>query len=115
MMRELGSLFEAREIPFEYKQNRIFCFPHIINIVVQHIIAKFSKSVAPDDFGDESDLDDLDHSDRDTYPQGRPPKTFEEACARDPLKRVRKIVVAIRASGQRRDEYFQWIKTGMQF
>jgi hypothetical protein len=106
MVRELGLLFEEREIPYDHKEHRIFCFPHIVNIVVQHILSKFSKSVAPEN-DDAFDLDD-DPRNRNS----RHPKTFEEACARDPLSRVRKIVVAIRASGRRRDEYHDWIKAG---
>ena len=42
-----------------------------------------------------------------------PPKTFEDVCASDPLVQIRKIIVAIRASGQRRDEFKEWIKLGM--
>lgn len=107
MMNELELLFKEREILFDAKENRIPCFPHIINIVAQHIISKFSESVAPD-------ADDLFEFDEPSHPLDHgPPKTFEEAWARDPLSRVRKIVVAIRASGQRRDAYFDWISKGM--
>jgi hypothetical protein len=109
MMRELAVLFKEREIPFYAKERRIPCFPHIINIVAQHIISKFSKGDAPPDSDDLFELDD-DSS----FLNPRPPETFGEACARDPLSRVRKIVVSIRASGQRRDAYFDWINKGMQ-
>jgi hypothetical protein len=59
------------------------------------------------------DLDD-DLPNCNTFPHHL--KTFENACARDPLlvDRVRKIVVAIQASVQRRDKYHKWIKEGMQ-
>jgi hypothetical protein len=107
MMNELGKLFKEREIPYDPKENRIPCFPHIINIVAQHIITKFSTSDAPD-ADDRFELDDPSNFN----PQG-PPTSFEEARARDPLSRARKIIVAIRASGQRRDEYFDWISRGM--
>jgi len=89
MMKELQVLFEEREIPFDAKENRIPCFPHIINIVAQHIISKFSTSVAPK-------TDDLFEDDDPPHPNLRgPPKSFDEARARDPLSRVRKIIVAI--------------------
>src|SRR5271156_1112599 len=107
MMRELGLLFEERKIPFDPKETRIACFPHIINIIAQHIISKFSKSGSPDS----DDLFELDDPPN-LNPNG-PPKTFAEACACDPLSRVRKIIVAIRASSQRRDAYFDWISKGL--
>lgn len=111
MVRELGLLLEEREIPYNPTEHRIFCFPHLINIVVQHILSNFSKSVAPED---EPELDDaaFDLDDHGTFPHH--PKTFEEARACDPLGRARKIILAIQASGQRRDKYQEWIKTGMQ-
>lgn len=108
MMRKMVPLFRERDIPFDAKNNRINCFPHIINIVAQHVIKKVSKSVA-------ADADDAFIFTQSRNPDERraPPETFEEACASDPLGRVRKIIVAIRASGQRRDEFNNWIKMGM--
>lgn len=82
MMRELEILFTEREISFDAKKNRIFCFPHIINIVVQHVIEKFSSSFNQDGKG-------------------------------SPLHQARKIIVTIRSSGQRRDQWIKWINTGM--
>lgn len=114
MMRELGLLFEKREISYDGKEHRIFCFPHIINIVVQHILSKVSKpDAAPEDNDDAVDLDDDLPNRRNNGPPSRDPKSFEEACARDPLNKARKIIVAIRASGRRRDEYNEWIRTGI--
>jgi len=99
MMRELGLLLEKREIPYDGKEHRIFCFPHIINIVVQHILSKFSKSAtALDDADNAVDLADLSNP---NLNGPGVPKTFEEACACDPVNKARKIIVAIRASGRR--------------
>jgi hypothetical protein len=107
MMRKLEPLFKEREIPFDAKNNRIHCFPHIINIVVQHVIKKISNSVA-------ADADDAFVFEQPRNPEKRDsPKTFDDACASDPLARIRKIIVAIRASGQRRDEFNNWIRMGM--
>jgi hypothetical protein len=108
MMRKMVPLFQEREIPFDAKNNRIICFPHVINIVVQHVLKKVSKSVA-------EDADDaFVFKQRDSDDLGRvPPKTFKEACANDPLSLIRKIIVAIRASGQRRDEFNSWIRMGV--
>ena len=109
-MWKLEPLFKEREIPFDAKNNRINCFPHIVNIVAQHVIKKVSTSVA-------ADADDAFVFEQPRYPDlnCNPPKTFKEACASDPLARIRKIIVAIRASGQRRDEFKEWIKLGMYY
>jgi hypothetical protein len=109
-MRKLEPLFKEREIPFDAKNNRINCFPHIINIVVQHVIKKISRSVA-------ADADDafIFEKPRNAELNRVPPASFDDACASDPLSRVRKIIVAIRASGQRRDEFNNWIKMGMSY
>lgn len=103
MMRELEILFTQREIPYDARNYRIFCFPHIINIIVQHVVDKFSSP---------SGL--KDNSSKNENP-GRPylhPETIEEACACCPLQRARKIIVTIRSSGQRRDQWIKWINTG---
>lgn len=111
MMREMALLFEQREISYDGNEHRIFCFPHIINIVVQHILTKFSKSATA--LEDADDVVDL-HIDLPNQNPSSHPKTFQEACTRDPLNKARKIIVAIRASGRRRDDYNEWIKTGMK-
>lgn len=110
-MRHLELLLKEREIPFDAKNNRINCFPHIINIVAQHVIKSLSvsKKVAADSddafvFEPQASNEDLTRT---------PPKTFEEACASDPLGRIRKVIVAIRVSGQRRDDFNSWIRMGM--
>jgi len=108
MMRKLEPLFKEREIPFDAKNNRINCFPHIINIVAQHVIKKISRSVA-------ADADDafVFEEPRNSDLNREPPNSFKEACASDPLARIRRIIVAIRASGQRRDDFNSWIRMGM--
>lgn len=113
MMRELGLLLEKREISYDGKEHRIFCFPHIINIVVQHILSKISKPDAtPEDNDDAVDFDD-DLPNRNPGPHHDDPKSFQEACVRDPLNKARKIIVAIRVSGRRKDEYREWIRAGI--
>jgi hypothetical protein len=107
MMRHLELLLKEREIPFDAKNNRINCFPHIINIVAQHVIKSVSKSVAAD--SDDAFVFEPQALTRTVTP----PRTFEEACVFDPLGRIRKVIVAIRASGQRRDDFNSWIRMGM--
>lgn len=106
MMRKMEPLFKAREISFDAKNNRINCFPHIINIVAQHVIKKISTSVA----ADADDAFIFEQTNQNVIRE--PPGSFPEACASDPLARIRKIIVAIRASGQRRDDFNAWIRLG---
>jgi hypothetical protein len=109
IMEELQKHLSLREISFNARQRRIMCFPHIINIVVQHVIAKLSHTAAPEDEDDTYEEEGMTQSDD----QSRP-TTRSAAYARDPIARCRKIVVAIRSSGQRREKFENWIKTGEQ-
>jgi hypothetical protein len=79
MMQKLETLFVEHEIFFDAKQNRINCFPHIINIVVQHVIKKVSNSIAAD--ADDAFVFEAQNPD----PNCITPGTFGDACASDPL------------------------------
>jgi len=110
MLEYLEKLFLEREITsFNAKDNRIMCFPHTINIAVQHVLTEMSSARAPEN--DDDDFEDLtDAADAD---EGRGyGQTFEAACAQDPIARLRKIVMAIRASGQHREGLKTWIENG---
>jgi len=102
-------LFEEREIlSFDAQDNRIMCFPHIINIAVQHVLKKMSSVEAPENDDDSEDLIDESNAD-----EGRGfGQSFEAACAQDPIACLRRIVMKIRSSGQRRDAFMTWIETG---
>jgi hypothetical protein len=110
MLEFLQKEMEEREITsFIAKENRIMCFPHVINITVQRVLSVMSLGKVPE--GD----DDIDVSsdNRDSDDGGRRiGQTFEAACAADPISRLRNIVMTIRSSGQRRDAFMTWIKTG---
>jgi hypothetical protein len=110
MMQDLEKLFKGREInSFNAKDNKIMCFPHVINIAVQHVLRGMSKTQAPENDDDDPEgLTDVVNAD-----EGRGIKqSFEAACAQDPIARLRKIVVTIRSSGQRRDAWISWIDSG---
>jgi hypothetical protein len=105
-------LLECEITSFDAKDNRIMCFPHTVNIAVQHVLDKMSSVKAPENDEDdpEDSADEANEADTD---EGRGfGQTFEDACAQDPIVRLRKIVVAIRSSGQRRDALMTWIETG---
>jgi hypothetical protein len=104
-MEELAQLLTARDIPFDAKDRRIMCLPHVINICCGHVISKFTNEELVDD------SDDLDDSYLyDETPSSR--QTYEEAIKRDPIALGRSIVRVIRASGQRRDAFDDLISSG---
>ena len=109
MLETLQKLLLDREITsFDAKDNRIMCFPHIINIAVQHVLAKMSSIKAPEHDDDPDVLIGAANTDEGS----RFGQSFEDACAQDPILCLRKIVMAIRSSGQRRDALMTWIETG---
>jgi hypothetical protein len=111
MLQFLERLFLEREITsFNARDNRIMCFPHTINIAVQHVLDKMSLVKAPES-DDNDDAEDLtDTADRN---EGRGSgQTFEDACAEDPITCLRKIIRAIRSTRQHHDAFMTWIETG---
>ena len=105
MMEHLQKLLETRELPlgFVAKDRRIMCFPHIINICVQHIVEEFS---APD-------LEKIANAWVDCFDDNVVDKEkYLEAVEKNPVALGRDIVRIIRASGLGRDEFDKIIVTG---
>jgi hypothetical protein len=120
-MKELESLFEKRGIEFDSNDNRIRCYPHIINICVQHIVSS-STTVDARNFDDETEDEEDDggyvggtgdHIDDRWYDESEMEEWLENV-KRDPVKRARKLVRMVRSSGQRREGLSAMIKTGNQ-
>jgi hypothetical protein len=104
----MEKLFEEHEIlSFDAQDNRIMCFPHIINITVQHVLKRMSSVEAPETDDDSEDLIDKSNTE-DNHGIGQ---TFDDACAQDPLARLHKIVMKIQSYGQPRDAFMTWIET----
>jgi hypothetical protein len=81
------------------------CFPHIINICVQHIVEKFTDYNLYDE-GEEDDTLGI-------IPIASVAcQTYDEAVDRDPIALCRNIVRTLRASGQRRDKFLAAIENG---
>ena len=60
MLEFLEKLFMEREIfSFDAKGNRIMCFPHTINITVQHVLKRMSSVSAPEDCKGNDDSEDV--------------------------------------------------------
>jgi hypothetical protein len=117
-MRELQALLLKREVMFDHRNNRIMCYPHIINICTAHIVA--ASTQVSKKFLDRNGLDDDDDDFDATPPSGRSgPQLDEEFIAsqpperqawlsslnRDPIKLVADIVRYIRASDARKQVF----------
>lgn len=95
MLEFLEKLFMEREIfSFDAKGNRIMCFPHTINITVQHVLKRMSSVSAPEDCEGNDDSEDVTGASITDEGHGFGQK-FEDACAADPITCLHKIVVAI--------------------
>lgn len=105
MMKHLEELLAERELPLEFQaqDRRIMCFPHVINICVQHVLDSFSDPDLEKVALAWVDAFDDDAVDKDLY---------IEAVKKNPLVLGRVIVRVIRASGLRRDEFSIAVKTG---
>src|ERR1700689_1268029 len=131
-MQELANLLKKQGITFDPKDNRIRCYPHIINICVSHIVTSLMKI-------DTSDFDDVEEENSNMAGQDEVQEEEEdggymgaedgevdhirsaeylhnedwfEKVKRDPVKRARTLVRTIRSSGQRRDKLMHTIKIG---
>jgi hypothetical protein len=86
------------------------CFPHIINITVQHVLKKMSLVQVP-----ENDDDPKVFTGKPNMDEGHGfGQSFAAACAQDPVACLCKIVMVIQSSGQRCDALMRWIKMGNQ-
>ena len=118
-MKALQLLLVKRDIEFDHLNNRIMCFPHIINICTAHIIAastqvskKYLDSNGLD--GDDDDFGDPLSPRQQTVPQLdeafialQPPErqVWLRSLNRDPVKLVADIVRYIRASDARKQKF----------
>ena len=81
----------------------------IINIIVQHVLTKMT-SASETDSNDESDSD---KSNEDLLAdQHGSTQTFASAFSEDPIGRCCRLVVKLHSSGQHRDDFNNWVKTG---
>ena len=63
-MTELQAILAEKNIKFNAQQQRIWCYPHIINICVSHIVKSLGKV---NDEGVEDEADDTDDEDEGCY------------------------------------------------
>lgn len=101
-MQELEILLSERDIEFDARDRQIRCFPHIIHICVRHVIDSFSAST----------FEEIAHNWVDIFPNNADRQRYAAAVKKDPIKRGRSIVIAVRGSGLRRDSFLDTIKLG---
>ncbi|KAF8950977.1 hypothetical protein BDZ97DRAFT_1623554, partial [Flammula alnicola] len=95
-MTEMERILEEQNIPFDHDGNRIRCFPHIVNIACQTMLAELK----------ESNLSCVE-----APPMGKPPADVANDPA-DLVGKCRSIVAACRVSGQRRQALLKKIDEG---
>jgi hypothetical protein len=134
MMRELQRLFERQGIPFDSKDRRIRCYPHIINICVSHIVSSLTKVSDFDQDDDDSDEHEDEDGDEDGDGEfsddggyvGEEDEESDDEIAigpqveeawllnvkRNPVKLARTLVRTVRSSGQKREAFSKAVKVG---
>lgn len=75
MMKSLKGLFHSHDIPFDAKEQQVFCFPHTTNICTGHIIS--SLTLAPHD---QEPSNNHTHSGEQTYEQALTCNPISVAC-----------------------------------
>jgi hypothetical protein len=85
-MEELERILVHKGIQFNAQENHVRCYPHIINLCAQAVVASLSMT----DFWDDDEKSE------------HPPEhqMFEEAIAHDPIGLARRVVVKLRSSGK---------------
>ncbi|KAF8955646.1 hypothetical protein BDZ97DRAFT_1601166, partial [Flammula alnicola] len=104
-MAELKRELEEKNIPFDHDGNRIRCFPHIINIACQTILAELKE-------GSLSHIEQPTMSDPPTVKELEDWENYLIALEADLVGRCRSIVATCRASGQRRQALLKKIDEG---
>jgi hypothetical protein len=100
MLEHVEKLLKDHEIfSFDPKDNKIMCFPHVINITVQHVLKKMSLAQVPENDNNPEVFTGKPNTDEGC----RFCQSFAAACAQDPIACLRKIVMVIRFSGQHCD------------
>ena len=103
MVEILQDLLAQRDIEFDHRDRRIQCLPHILNICSGHVLDALTDQsiieIASSQFL--VPLEDVDDG-----------QTYQEALERDPVSLCRNIINILRVSGQRRDQFEEYILEG---
>jgi hypothetical protein len=98
-MRILESEFNQANIPFSSSDQHIRCLAHIINLAAQEFLRSL-KSIP------ENEIEDLDFENQgEKRGRNQVEKRGEKQCEISVVSKLRKAVVAIRSSPQRRESF----------
>ncbi|KAI0753326.1 hypothetical protein C8Q80DRAFT_1217510 [Daedaleopsis nitida] len=127
MVSELESLLAEEGIEFDHEDNRLRCFPHVINICVKHGLKSLTKAEPPtseDMPTTEAQLPALSVEDdpclvpvnpdaaAETNTDLQSDPVYADALMHDPVKLTRQLINSCRASGLRRTELNRIILEG---
>jgi hypothetical protein len=101
-MQHLETLLSARDIDFHLRDRQICCFLHIIHTCVKHVIDSFVGSLP----------EEIAQVWVDAFPNSADRERYAAAVKHNPIKMARLIVISVRSSGLRRDEFLDTIKLG---
>lgn len=106
MTEVLQGLLAKRDIDFDHRDRRIRCLPHILNICSGHVVDALTDQELIEIAGSRFSalINDLDDDG----------ETYQEALESDPISLSRGVVHVLRASGQRRDQFEDYILEGNQ-
>jgi hypothetical protein len=129
-MVALEALFKKKGLKFDHKDNRIGCYPHIVNICVSHIVKSLKAGKSDEESEDEYEDDEAEDDDAEDESDSEDEEDFLEHgikeadyddleewfenLKRNPVNRARVVVRKVRSSGQRKDDFVSVIKTGNQ-
>ncbi|KAG8958402.1 hypothetical protein FRC05_008936, partial [Tulasnella sp. 425] len=103
LVDQVSEELEALNIGFSREQNRLRCFPHVVNLAVQDFPGNLSSELPPDVAAIYGGNDLL------TLQRRLNEETFD---SEDIVHRIRGLVAALRVSGQRRESFRRIIASG---
>lgn len=101
-MYELEVLLRERDVEFDALDRLVMCFPHIMHICVTHVTQGFT----------DTDFASIAEAWIDAFPDGEEREAYADAVRSHPISIGRDVIRVIRASGLRRDDFVDTVKTG---
>ncbi|TFK58402.1 hypothetical protein BDN72DRAFT_873178 [Pluteus cervinus] len=111
LARMLNFNFRRVGLHFNHKENRIRCFPHVVNISVKTGLKYLTKAMVGEDDADFVSPEDVQEDDE-QVPHDDADIDYLEVLEDDIIAMIRKLVNSIRASDQRREALAEAIRSG---
>lgn len=101
MIKSLMGIFHSHDIPFDTKEQQVFCFPHTTNICTGHIISSLTSA-----------LHNQEPSDNHTHSGDQ---TYEQALACNPIAVAHAAIHGIWVSGACQEAFVAVIRDGNKY